>query len=126
MSEALSPRDAVKTLDTWEILGAPYLDTSHDAPWSAAFAEELRSRGIIGWRGVSHRLLAFGGYWWNFLLWWEWASLGKRNLVWGWVLNGVLLVSIVLGSLFNWIAGIVAFVALQWFIWPFIRKRYET
>ena len=89
MNESVSAREAVKGWDLWELLGTPYLDTSHDTEWSIAFSEELRARGIVGLGGLKYRVLALAGFWWNFLLWWEWAYLGRQHLIWGWVLNGV-------------------------------------
>jgi hypothetical protein len=123
MEDAVSPRDAVKEWDVWELLGTPYLDTSHDTEWSIAFSEELKARGIVGLRGLKYRLLALAGFWWNFLLWWEWAYLGKQHLIWGWVLNGVLLAATVVGFVTHWMVGVLVFFVLQWLVWPLVRRR---
>lgn len=88
--------DRIRAMDTWEILGEYWLDTSVPRNERSMYANELRFRGIVGARALKYRAIAAGGYWWNVFIS-EWGSLNYTNLVQGWCLNVLLVTAVFLG-----------------------------
>lgn len=108
-SKSPTPREAVRRWDTWQILAEPYLDTENSQEWKDALAAELKERGITGFSLYWRRAMTVSGLWWN-VLWWEWAILGKRDIVLGWTLNLAIISSCVIAWLFGWIPGAITLV----------------
>lgn len=111
-----NPIEVVKRWGTWEILGAPFLDTEHDKEWKGAFVNELKRRGITGFSLRWRQVITAGGLWWN-IMWWEWAVLGSKDIALGWAFNFALILPIIIGIMFGWISGTVALV-----IWLIVMK----
>jgi hypothetical protein len=103
----------LETWDTWTILGEPWLDTSIDRETRIAYREELSSRGISGLRLLRHRFIAAGGFWWN-IIFGNWTSLTFENMVHGWLLNVVLIVSVAIGYVLHPIIGVISFFGGGW------------
>lgn len=111
-----SPSEVVKRWDTWKILGAPYLDTEHDPEWKEAFQAEFKRRGITGFALRWRQIITALGLWWN-VIWWEWGSLGKQDIIFGWASNFVVISPIVVGFMFGWIPGVLIF-----FVWLLMAR----
>lgn len=106
----LTTQDVVSRWSTWELLGQPYLDTEMPE-YSQACKAELQSRGIVGVKLLTMKLIAAGGFCWN-LLWWEWVNLSGRDVVFGWISN-LILVSVILAAFWiHWVFGIVVLCTL--------------
>ena len=120
-----NPIEVVKRWDTWEILGAPFLDTEHDKEWKEAFKTELKRRGITGFSLLWRQVITAGGLWWN-ILWWEWAILGGKDIVLGWAFNFALVLPIIIGMMFGWISGIVTLVIWLIVMRPLLRLFFKA
>ncbi len=71
---------------TFSLIGERYLDTELDERDIHYLEQELRQRGVVGWRRWWREYLAATGLWWN-VFWWEWQELNEDHIQYGWRLN---------------------------------------
>ncbi|NQD37626.1 hypothetical protein HPT27_11375 [Permianibacter sp. IMCC34836] len=104
----------MKHLSAFELIGIRYLDTEHEATLLRSVDAELSRRNIVGIRRIVLDYIAASAFWWN-ILWWDEASLGGKDVLFGWSSNlaafGLcsVLVGVFLGNMF----GLLAFLFLH-------------
>ena len=112
MNQHEQPSRREGPVDTWSILAESWLDTSIGTENRTEMRRLLAEEGIVGSRLLRRKLFTAAGLWWN-ILWWEWAYLGWEDIVFGWLLNGCLLLSVLVALASHWSVGLVAFVLLK-------------
>lgn len=110
--------------NSWSIIAETFLDTSHDVDWYVDARAELARRGIKGFNRYLCVGIAGAGLWWN-IFWWEWALFTWKHLVYGWTLNAVLILSVIISVTWHWYIGVPCFFILGFLARSFIYKLWK-
>ena len=122
MQQTVPPSEWAAKSDVWSLIAMPFLDTSFRREERTAVRAELKRRGISGTKLLGLSLFAFGGLWWNFA-WGEWLELGWPDIVWGYVLNVMVAIAVVVAFVWHWVPALVIFAVMVIFPGQSLKRR---